>query len=207
LWSEPLPLDFSMMINNWFDLVIIVVAVIGLAIGWRVGLLGIVYYTIGVFAGLFIASNFSDDIGGWFSQQGATGAFATVLAYVSIIIGVFLGVQLVKSGTKKSLKFIFLGWVDSVGSIVVGIIFAFGLSGALILGVARLCSDLPSEGAAGTIVEMTGFRGDLQNVMVHSNYVGFFIDFTHDLPGFWKGFIPGDYNTALVEIASLKRLR
>lgn len=196
-----------MMINNWFDLVIIVVAAIGLTVGWRVGLLGIIYYTIGVFAGLFIAANFSDDIGSWFSQQGATGAVATVLAYLSIIIGVFFGVQLAKKGTKKSLKLIFLGWVDSVGSIVVGVIFAFGLSGALILGVARLCSDLPSEGAAGTIVEMTGFRGDLQNAMVHSNYVDFFIDFTHDLPGFWKGFIPGDYNTALVEIAALKRLR
>tara|TARA_B100001013_G_C24486538_1_gene393428 strand:- start:104 stop:706 length:603 start_codon:yes stop_codon:yes gene_type:complete len=196
-----------MMINNWLDLVIIVVAVIGLAIGWRVGLLGIIYYTIGIFAGLFIASNFSDDIGGWFSQQGATGAIATVLAYLSIIIGVFLAVQLAKSGTKKSLKLVFLGWVDSVGSIVVGIIFAFGLSGALILGVARLCSDLPTEGAAGTIVEMTGFRGGLQNAMVHSNYVGFFIDFTQDVPGFWKGFIPGDYNTALVEIAVLKTLK
>ena len=148
-----------MMVNNWFDLVIILVALIGLTIGWRVGLLGIIYYTIGIFAGLFVASNFSDDIGGWFSQQGATGAVATVLAYLSIIIGVFFGVQLAKSGTKKSLKLIFLGWVDSLGSILIGVVFAFGLSGALILGVARLCSDIPTDGAAGTIVEMTGFRG------------------------------------------------
>lgn len=194
------------MVNNWFDLVIVLVALIGLAIGWRVGLLGIIYYTIGIFVGLFVASNFSDDIGSWFSQQGATGAFATVLAYLSIIIGVFFGVQLAKSGTKKSLKVVFLGWVDSLGSIVVGVVFAFGLSGALILGVARLCSDIPTEGAAGTIVEMTGFRGALQTAMVNSNYVDFFMDFTHDLPGFWKGFIPGDYNTALLEIAALKSL-
>jgi len=194
------------MVNNWFDLVIILVALIGLAIGWRVGLLGIIYYTIGIFVGLFVASNFSDDIGSWFSQQGATGAVATVLAYLSIIIGVFFCVQLAKSGTKKSLKVVFLGWVDSLGSIVVGVVFAFGLSGALILGVARLCSDIPTEGAAGTIVEMTGFRGALQTAMVNSNYVGFFMDFTHDLPGFWKGFIPGDYNTALLEIAALKSL-
>ena len=194
------------MVNNWFDLVIVLVALIGLAIGWRVGLLGIIYYTIGIFVGLFVASNFSDDIGSWFSQQGATGAFATVLAYLSIIIGVFFGVQLAKSGTQKSLKVVFLGWVDSLGSIVVGVVFAFGLSGALILGVARLCSDIPTEGAAGTIVEMTGFRGALQTAMVNSNYVDFFMDFTHDLPGFWKGFIPGDYNTALLEIAALKSL-
>jgi hypothetical protein len=194
------------MVNNWFDLVIVLVALIGLAIGWRVGLLGIIYYTIGIFVGLFVASNFSDDIGSWFSQQGATGAVATVLAYLSIIIGVFFGVQLAKSGTKKSLKVVFLGWVDSLGSIVVGVVFAFGLSGALILGVARLCSDIPTEGAAGTIVEMTGFRGALQTAMVNSNYVDFFMDFTHDLPGFWKGFIPGDYNTALLEIAALKSL-
>tara|TARA_B100001123_G_scaffold248548_1_gene277554 strand:+ start:2326 stop:2916 length:591 start_codon:yes stop_codon:yes gene_type:complete len=196
-----------MMVNNWFDLVIILVALIGLTIGWRVGLLGIIYYTIGIFAGLFVASNFSDDIGGWFSQQGATGAVATVLAYLSIIIGVFFGVQLAKSGTKKSLKLIFLGWVDSLGSILIGVVFAFGLSGALILGVARLCSDIPTDGAAGTIVEMTGFRGGLQNAMVNSNYVGFFIGFTQELPGFWHGFIPGEYNTALLEIEALKSLR
>ena len=185
---------------NWLDFVIGFVALVGLFIGWRVGLLGAIFNTLGVFVGIFLGAQFSDDISGWITEQGAADSIATVLSYVVIIIAVFAGAQMAKNAAKKMLSLVFLGWVDTLGSVAVGALLGFGLAGALILGLARFSSDLPTEGALGTIVEMTGLRGSLQDTMVESSLIPVFIDFTDAIPGSALGFVPGDYRLALEQL-------
>ncbi|MBI4201776.1 MAG: CvpA family protein [Chloroflexi bacterium] len=185
---------------NWVDILIIIVAGIGALIGWKIGLLGAIFNTIGVFVGIFVAANFSQAIAGWIVEQGAGNSLATVLAYVVIIIGVFIAAQIAKTFVKKALSLVFLGWVDSVGSIAVGLILGFALGGAVILGLARLSVDLPQEGAGGFLVEMTGIRGSLQDSLVKSNLVGIFIEVTDAIPANAFGMVPGDYRAALDQI-------
>ncbi len=182
---------------NWMDIVIVLVAMSGLVIGWRMGLLGAVFNTLGVVVGVFIAARFSDDIAAWFTERGTGDAIATVLGYVVIIVAVFVGAQVARGFVKRVLNLVFLGWIDSAGAIAVGVLLGFALAGALILGAARYSSDLPEEGAMGAIVEMTGIRGNLQDAMVESTLVPVFIDLTDALPAEALGFIPGDFRSAL----------
>ena len=182
---------------NWMDIIISIVAIVGLVIGWRMGLLGAIFNVLGVVVGVFLAARFSDDIASWFTERGTSDAIATVLGYVVIIVAVFVGAQVARGFAKRMLNLVFLGWVDSLGAIAVGLLFGFALSGALILATARFSGDLPEEGALGTIVEMTGIRGNIQDEMVESTLVPVFIDVTNALPADALGFIPGDFRLAL----------
>ncbi|MDO8751811.1 MAG: CvpA family protein [Dehalococcoidia bacterium] len=185
---------------NWFDYVVAGVAIIGLLIGWKMGLLGAIFNTIGVVVGIFIAGRFSGQIASWIAEQGTSDAVATVLAYVVIVVGVFVAAQVAKGVVKKMLSLVFLGWVDSLGSILVGLVFGLALAGAVILAVARFGSDLPTEGPVGTVVEMTGFRGSIQGALVESTLVPVFIDITKAIPANAMGFVPGDFRLALEDI-------
>ena len=182
---------------NWMDIIISIVAIVGLVIGWRMGLLGAVFNVLGIVVGVFIAARFSDDIASWFTERGTSDAIATVLGYAVIIVAVFVGAQVARGFAKRMLSLVFLGWVDSLGAIAVGLLFGFALSGALILAAARYSGDLPEEGVAGTLVEMTGIRGNIQDEMVESTLVPVFIDITNALPADALGFIPGDFRLAL----------
>ena len=182
---------------NWVDILVIIVAAIGALIGWKMGFLGAVFNVIGVFVGIWVAANFSQAIAGWIAEQGTSDTLATVLAYVVIVVGLFIAAQIAKTVLKKALSLVFLGWVDTVGSVLVGLIFGAAVAGALILGLARLSVDMPSEGGAGAVIEMTGFRSGLQGALVKSKLVGVFIDTTDAIPLNAFGLVPGDYRAAL----------
>ncbi len=190
---------------NWVDILIIIAAALGAFTGWRMGLLGAIFNVIGIIVGIWVASHFSQAIAGWIAGQGASDAIATVLAYVVIVVGLFIAAQIAKSLTKKALSLVFLGWVDTAGSILVGLLFGAFLAGGLILGLARLSSDLPTTGAPGTLVEMSGFRAGLQTSLVKSKLTGVIIDTTKTIPGGVFGLVPGDFRTALDQIDQLRQ--
>ncbi len=188
---------------NWFDLVIIIVALAGLFTGFRVGLIGAVFYAAGVLVGSLLAANLSDDIAGWFTDQGAADAIATVLAYAVIFTTVFICAMAAHRFAKLVLKLPLLGWVGSLGTIVAGLLFGIGLASVLILGAARLSSDIPTEGAFDSVIRTTELRGNLQEALVLSRLTGVFINVTDWLPGNALGFVPGDYKIALEQIDKL----
>ena len=188
---------------NWLDFIIAGAALIGLFVGWRMGLLGATFNVLGIVVGMWVAGQFSDDIASWITSQGTGDALATVLSYVVIIVGVFVAAQIARGLAKTMLKMVFLGWVDSVGSIAVGMLFGLALSGVLILAIARFSSDLPDQGALGGLVQMTGFRGTIQNAMADSQLVPVFIDITNAIPADAMGFVPGDFRDALAQVELL----
>ena len=188
---------------NWFDLVIIIVALAGLLAGFRVGLIGAVFYAAGVLVGSWLAANLSDDIAGWFTNQGAADAIATVLAYAVIFTAVFICAMAAHRFAKLVIKLPLLGWVGSLGAIVAGLLFGIGLTSVLILGAARLSSDIPTEDGFYSVVRTTELRGNLQEALVLSRLTGVFINVTDWLPGNALGFVPGDYKIALEQIDKL----
>ncbi|MFH1140456.1 MAG: CvpA family protein, partial [Chloroflexota bacterium] len=173
---------------NWVDIAIAGVALGGLFIGWKMGLLGAIFNALGVVAGLFLAARFSDDIAAWITEQGASDAIATVLTYVVIIVGVFVAAQVGRATVKKMLSLVFLGWVDSLGSIAVGLLFGLALSGALILGLARFSTNVPEGGAGGLLEQVTGLRSTVQDALVESKLVPVFIQVTSAIPADAMGF-------------------
>jgi membrane protein required for colicin V production len=182
---------------NWVDILIIIVAGIGALFGWKMGLLGAIFNVIGIFVGVWVAANFSQAIAGWILEQGASETVATVGGYVVIVVGLFIAAQIAKTIVKKAMSLVFLGWIDTLGSVLVGLVFGFALGGAVVLGLARLSVDLPKGGAAGAIVQMVGARGGLQNALVASTLVPIFIETTDSIPANAFGLVPGDFRSAL----------
>ena len=188
---------------NWFDFIIIIVALAGLFAGVRVGLIGAVFYAAGVLAASLLAANLSDDIAGWFTNQGAADAIATVLAYAVIFTGVFICALAAHRFAKIVIRLPLLGWVGKLGTVVAGLLLGIGLASVLILGAARLSSDIPVGDSIDSVIETTELRGSLQKALVLSRLTGVFINVTDWLPGNALGFVPGDYKIALEQIDKL----
>ncbi len=188
---------------NWFDFIIIIVALAGLLAGVRVGLIGAAFYAAGVLVASLLAANLSDDIAGWFTNQGAADAIATVLTYAVIFTGVFICAIAAHRLAKVVIRLPLLGWVGTLGAIVAGLLFGIGLTSVLILGAARLSSDIPAGDTVDSVIETTELRGSLQKALVLSRLTGVFINVTDWLPGNALGFVPGDYKIALEQIDKL----
>ena len=188
---------------NWFDFIIIIVALAGLFAGVRVGLIGAVFYAVGVLVASLFAANLSDDIAGWFTNQGAADAIATVLAYAVIFTGVFICAMAARRLAKVVIRLPLLGWIGTLGAIVAGLLLGIGLASVLILGAARLSSDIPAGDTIDSVIETTELRGSLQKALALSRLTGVFINVTDSLPGNALGFVPGDYKIALEQIDKL----
>ena len=185
---------------SWFDIVILIVAGIGVFVGWRIGFLGAIFTTLGVIVGMLLAGQLADSVAEALTDTVGGDTLATAIAYV-IIVGGAIGAALVaRNMVKKILSLVFLGWIDSVGSLALGLITGVLLAGAVITVTARYSGDLPTEGAVGFIVETSGLRGSLNDALVDSAIVPIFVDILVALPADALGLIPDDFALALEDL-------
>ena len=185
---------------NWVDLVLAVVGIFALYQGYKMGLVGALCNLVGLFVGIWVAANFNDVIMGAILDQGNIGvSLATLLSYIVIIVGVFMGAQIVRRIIKTAMNIVLLGWVDSLGAVVVGLACE-----AVILGFARMASDATYEdpNPATIISEMTGLRGAVGGGLTESSLTPSFIEIVEAIPASAFGMVPGDLGAALDEVAA-----
>lgn len=194
---------------NWLDFVIIATWAFGFIAGWRIGLFGAIFTTGGLILGVLLAARFSDNVSEVITDSISSDSLATVVAYGIILLAAFLAAQVLKTIVKRMLKLVFLGWVDAVGAIGLGLVMGLVLSGALITVTARYSTDLPlglqkliDEGVTGSlsvpsIIERTWIQNQLNEALVESSLVPSFLDIRDALPGHSLGFIPDDFKIAL----------
>ena len=185
---------------NWVDFIILGVAVIGIFVGWRIGFLGAIFTTVGVVVGMFLAGQLADDIAAALTDSVSNDTIATALAYAILLGGSIAAAMVARNITKKILSRVLLGWVDSLGSLALGLVAGVLLAGALITFAARYSQDLPEEGLAGTFIEMTGIQGNINDALVESSLVPVWLDVVDALPASALGLIPGDFSLALQEL-------
>lgn len=185
---------------NWVDFIILGVAVIGIFVGWRIGFLGAIFTTAGVVIGMFLAGQLSDDIAAALTESVSNDTLATALAYAILVGGAIAAAMIARNITKKILSLVLLGWVDSLGSLALGLVAGVLLAGALITFAARYSQDLPEGGLAGTFIEMTGIQGNINEALVESSLVPVWLDVVDALPASALGLIPGDFSLALQEL-------
>lgn len=192
---------------NWIDLILISTTLFGIFIGWRVGFLGAIFAAIGVYAGMFLGGQFTDDISEALTQSVSSDAIATSLAY-AIVVGSSLAAAMVaRSIVKKILTLILLGWVDMVGSLLLGVITGILLTGALVTFTARYSDDLTDPGTLGIIVEMSGFRADVNDALVESSFAPIWVEMFDVIPANALGMVPNDFGLALKNLQKKIELR
>ncbi len=194
---------------NWFDIVIIVILVLGALSGMREGLIGAVFTGAGVYIGWLLAGQYSGDLGELFEDSVSNDTIVTVISYAIIIIAAVVVARIAVKFVRPALTLLTLGlagMVDKLGGLAVGLILAGAISGALIAGLARLTYDLeipeiPTEGAVGQLTEklpdVQEVRDGLENALVDSALVSVFIDIADGIPGNTLGLIPGDFEATL----------
>ena len=179
---------------NWLDIVLIGLVIVGALRGLRIGLLGAAVNVLALVLGWLLASQVAYALGLVGSYFEWTSSSIIVAVYVMVIAATVAAVQFAWKIIRTSLGIATLGassLIDRVGGLLLGVILGVVVSGALVLGLARLTYNLPLESEdasrAGRQV-----RDGLERSLSESAIVRIYIEETEGLPLNGFGFItPG----------------
>jgi len=117
---------------------VLIIAFAGAALwGFKTGLVSAALNALSIYAGLFLSGLFAGQVLSLIWDGVESQAVSTAIGYVIIFAGVFIASRIVASMIKKALKVTFMGWIDSFGGIVVGLIAGVLISGGVMTVVAR----------------------------------------------------------------------
>ncbi len=188
---------------NLFDWALIALFAFGALYGYKSGLIQSALNLIGVFAAMWLSSRFASGVVSNFTDDLESEALTTAIGYVVIFIVVFIGVQIVGKIVRTMLGIMFLGWVDKLGGIALGVVIGVILTGGLTTVSARYAyvfdeSDDPS--LVNRLVEdglNKAGRGRVDTWLVESQLVPTVLDVRDALPGDMLSMVSGDFTTAL----------
>ena len=188
---------------NWLDIVFVVILMAGGLWGLKTGLISTAFKAVGIVVGVVLAGQLSDDVGELLTDSISNDTLVTVIAY-AISIGASVVAALIAGRILRTmLNMLFLGWVDKLAGLALGLIVGGALVGALITGAARLTYnfEVPTGVVPEQIVEMVLPVADtkdwLEDTLVGSTLVPVFIDLTDAIPADAFGFVPADFRIAL----------
>ena len=177
---------------NWLDYTLIVILLIGLVVGLRIGILGAIYCTGVVFLAWLVAAQLGSLVGTFFELFLDDDRIVTVVSFtVLMAVVVYFGGKL-WAPIRTALGIGTLGAsniVDRVGGLAVGLVLGVAVSGALLVGLMRLANTSNAT--------FESFRGGLETALVESTMVPPFVKGTDALPADSLGLIPGDFRTSL----------
>jgi len=136
---------------NWLDIVIIVVGVVLGFIGYRLGILKVVALIVGIAVGIVLASHFNSEVADFLSRWIDSPGTAKIAAYGVILGLTVIAAALVTGLLRRLLSLLFLGWVDRVAGLALGVFAAFAIFSA-ILSAAQ---DFELLGISDTIAAST----------------------------------------------------
>ena len=200
---------------NWIDFVLIGILVVAALGGMRYGLIRAAFSTVGVYAGWLLAGQFSDDVGALFSKSLSNDTLVTVISYAIIVFGAIIAANVAVKFVRPLLTVFTLGlssMVDRLGGLGLGLLAGLAITGAVIIGAARLTYDFDTETltraipgqvagqvpqAAQQLEQVKAAQQALETALTESQLVSIFINITDAIPGNAIGFVPPDFKTAL----------
>ena len=191
---------------NVFDWVLIVVFALTALWGYKTGLIDAALNAITIYVGLFLSGLFAARVLSLFWDGVESESVSTAIGYVIIFVAVFIASRIVSGIIKKALKITFMGWVDNLGGIVIGLVAGMLIAGGVMTVAARYTyiipentDDLTSAGiqdmiqqAAENYVEQ-GARDKLDGFLTESQLVPSLLG----LRGVVIEFAPEDFGVAL----------
>ena len=191
---------------NVFDWVLILVFALTALWGYKTGLIDAALNAITIYVGLFLSGLFAARVLSLFWDGVESESVSTAIGYVIIFVAVFIASRIVSGIIKKALKITFMGWVDNLGGIVIGLVAGMLIAGGVMTVAARYTyiipentDDLTSAGiqdmiqqAAENYVEQ-GARDKLDGFLTKSQLVPSLLG----LRGVVIEFAPEDFGVAL----------
>ncbi|MFP6593488.1 MAG: CvpA family protein [Dehalococcoidia bacterium] len=199
---------------NIFDWVLVAVFVVGALFGLKWGLVQSVLNFVAVYVAMLVGAQFADGLVARVTDDIQNESVATAIGYVVIFLGVFIIAQIVGKIIRAMLTIIFLGWVDKLGGVVVGLLLGAILVTGVVTAMARVAypqdeeilveiEDLVTgdieaakERLYQELAERYG-RDTLKEWLADSSLVPRVLDTRAKLPANVFGLIPGEFATAL----------
>jgi membrane protein required for colicin V production len=131
---------------NWLDIVILVVVVIAIFLGLKIGIIKAALSLAGVIVGVILAGRYYVPLSGQLSFIPQADV-AEIVAFAIILIGVMLIAGVAAMLLKRAASAILLGWVNHLGGAVFGFVWGAILCGALLatwvkfLGISEIITN------------------------------------------------------------------
>lgn len=199
---------------NIFDWVLVAVFVVGALLGLKWGLVQSVLNFVAVYIAMLVGAQFADGLVARVTDDVQNESVATAIGYVVIFLGVFIIAQIVGKIIRAMLTIVFLGWVDKLGGVVVGVLLGAILVTGVVTAMARVA--YPQDEAILVEIEDLGTgnieaakerlyqelaerygRDTLKGWLADSSLVPRILDTRAKLPANVLGLIPGEFSTAL----------
>ena len=130
---------------NVFDWVLIVVFALTALWGYKTGLIDAALNAITIYVGLFLSGLFAARVLSLFWDGVESESVSTAIGYVIIFVTVFIASRIVSGIIKKALKITFMGWVDNLGGIVIGLVAGVLIAGGVMTVAARYTYIIPEN--------------------------------------------------------------
>ncbi len=191
---------------NVMDWVLIAVFALAALWGYKTGLVSAALNAAAVYVALFLSGLFAGRVLSLIWDGVESEALSTAVGYVIIFAGVLIAGRIVATIIKKALKVTFMGWVDNLGGIAIGLVAGVLVAGAVMTVAARYTYVIPEDtgeltssgiqdmvrDAAANYVE-DGAREKLDELLTESQVVPSLLS----LRGAVIEFAPDDFGVAL----------
>lgn len=129
--------------------------------GYKTGLVSAALNAVAIYVGLFLSGLFAGRVLSLLWDGVESEALSTAIGYVIIFVAVFLASRIVASIIKKAHKVTFVGWIDNVGGIAIGLVAGVLIAGGIMAFGARysFVYDQESEAINTSDVMTNGIEG------------------------------------------------
>ena len=182
------------------------ISIIAIFYGLKTGLFSAVFILVGIVIGWQIAGHYSDNIGSSLSNTISSDRTVSVISYVVIVILAIVIAKLASNMIKPLISVASFGissLIDKLGGLVVGIILAGFICGAIIMGMTRVAYTFEIPDFAGDsaleIINLDSFDANqsLNNLLSGSSFVRTFVKVVENIPADAIGFVPDDYDISV----------
>ncbi|MFP6570443.1 MAG: CvpA family protein [Dehalococcoidia bacterium] len=199
---------------NIFDWVLVAVFVVSALLGLKWGLVQSILNFVAIYVAMLVGAQIADGLVARVTDDVQNESVATAIGYVVIFLGVFIIAQIVGRIIRPMLTIIFLGWVDKLGGVVVGVLLggilvigavtamarvAYPQDEAILVEIEELASgnfEAAKERLYQELAERYG-RDALKEWLADSSLVPGVLDTRSKLPANVLGLVPGEFATAL----------
>ena len=209
---------------NWFDLIIIIILIVSIFLGMKIGLLRAIGVAVSIYLGTFIAGQYSDDISIRFYEIGLSPSVAksmSVIIYISILMICITAIYFAIGKIKPIIGFVTLGvssLIDKLGGMILGLTFGILASMIVVMSVTRLTytfdfasvsnhieENIPQKiatkdttlNATNYLNEIAEIQKSIESTLQTSQSVKFFLYLENEVPLGIRHFIPNDFDFAL----------
>ncbi|NQU96765.1 MAG: CvpA family protein [Chloroflexi bacterium] len=189
---------------NILDWVLLALFVVGALWGYKSGLIDGLLTLVAVYVAMVLSGQFAGRIVGMFTDSIESDALSTAIGYVVIFVLVFLAARIVGKIVRGTMKVLFLGWVDKLGGLALGLVAGLLIAGAVVTVLARFTYVFEPPSGEGNVIQRTGerflneqARGKSDDQLVNSNLTEVIVEVRSALPGRALGMMPDDFDAAL----------